>query len=239
MKYALIFAGGVGTRMHTKAMPKQFLEVHGKPIIAYTIEHFQKHKSIDKIVVVCVETHIDLMWKIIKHHEFDKVIDVVAGGSCGQDSIWNGLSYLEKIAQDDDIVLIHDGVRPIIDEQLITQNINAVTMFGSAISVASAIETFCLTGDHETIDKVLKRPECVVAKAPQSFWLKDILACHHKAQEEGFHDAIDSAALMMRYGHTLHYVICDNANIKITTPHDYYIFKGLLEAEENMQIIGL
>ena len=239
MKYALIFAGGVGARMHTKATPKQFLEVYGKSIIAYTVAHFQNHKSIDKIIIVCVETHIDLMWKIVRQHDFDKVLDVVPGGASGQESIWNGLSCLEQIAQDGDIVLIHDGVRPIIDERLITQNINSVIEFGSAISASSAIETFCLTGEQGTLDKVLRRSECVIAKAPQSFWLKDILECHHKAQEEGFYDAIDSASLMMRYGHVLHYVNCHNANIKITTPHDYYIFKGLLDAEESMQIIGL
>ena len=142
MKYALIFAGGVGSRMHTKATPKQFLEVYGKPIIAYTIEHFQNHKSIDKIIIVCVETHIELMWKIVKRYEFDKVLDVVPGGSTGQESIWNGLSCLEDGAQDDDIVLIHDGVRPIIDERLISQNINAVIEFGSAVSAASAIKPF-------------------------------------------------------------------------------------------------
>ena len=175
MKYALIFAGGVGSRMHTKATPKQFLDVYGKPIIAYTIEHFQNHERIDKIIIVCVATHIDTMWKIIRQHGFDKVLDVVPGGATGQESIWNGLSRLEQIAQEDDIVLIHDGVRPIINERLITQNINSVIEFGSAVSSAVAIETFCLTGEQGTIDKVLRRSECVIAKAPQSFWLKDIL----------------------------------------------------------------
>ena len=238
MEYALIFAGGTGARMHMNALPKQFLEVYGKPIIAYTIEHFQHHSNIEKILIVCVETHIELMWNIIKKNEFYKVLDVIPGGSSGQESIWNGLSYLNKIAKNDDIVLIHDGVRPNIDERLITENIKAVKKFGSAISAAPSYETICMAGNSCTIDKIYTRSQCLVAKAPQSFWLKDIIASHIKAKKEKKREFIDSASLMMYYGYNLHYVLCDNSNIKITTPYDYYIFKSLQKLKENMKIIG-
>jgi len=240
MNSALIFAGGVGSRMHTKGMPKQFLKVHGKPIIVYTLEHFQNHPDIDRIVVVCVETHLEYMQKLIELYGLTKVFAVVPGGSTGQDSIWQGLSKLAESSSDDsEIVLIHDGVRPIIDEALISRNIASVKTHGSAISSAPAIETFCLSGSEETIETVLDRKICFMAKAPQSFFLKDIVSCHQKARQEGWHDAIDSAQLMMRNGVTLHYVPCETSNIKITTPCDYYVFKGILEANESMQIIGL
>ena len=242
MTSALIFAGGVGSRMHTKGTPKQFLKVHGKPIIVYTLEHFQNHPEVDRIVVVCIETHLDYMRKLAAQYELSKMAAIVPGGATGQDSIWNGLVALMENSggiSDDEVVLIHDGVRPIIDEDLITRNIAAVKEHGSAISSSPAIETFCLSGEDSTIASVLERKQCFLAKAPQSFLLKDIVRAHQKARSEGRHDAIDSAQLMMRSGHTLHYVTCDTSNIKITTPCDYYIFKGILEANESMQIIGL
>ena len=240
MNSALIFAGGVGSRMHTMGTPKQFLKVHGKPVIVYTLEHFQHHPDIDRRVVVCIETHLDYMRTLTKQYGLDKVFAIVPGGETGQDSIWNGLSrLLEEPGDDGEIVLIHDGVRPLIDESLISRNIESVKACGSAISASPAIETFCLKADDDTISAVLDRSRCFLAKAPQSFFLKDIVSCHRKARQEGKYDAVDSAQLMMRYGFTLHRVLCDSSNIKITTPYDYYIFKGILEAHENMQIIGL
>lgn len=239
MNYALVFAGGVGERMHTHGVPKQFLEVFGKPIIVYTLEHFQRHRSIDGIVVVCVESHIKLMHSLIAHYDLSKVKVVVPGGSTGQESIRNGLFEIAKYANDDDVVLIHDGVRPIIDEDLISRNISSVQQFGSAISSSNAIETFCLVEKYGTIDKILPRPQCIIAKAPQSFKVRDIVECHRRAMQDGINDAIDSAALMQHYGHELHYVSCSTSNIKITTPIDYYLFKGILNAQESMQVMGM
>lgn len=239
MNYALVFAGGVGERMHTHGIPKQFLEVFGKPIIVYTIEHFQRHRDIDGIVVVCVESHIKLMHSLIAHYDLSKVKAVLPGGKTGQESIRNGLFEIAKFAKDDDIVLIHDGVRPIIDEDLISRNISAVQEYGSAISSSNAIETFCLVEKYGTIDKILPRPQCIIAKAPQSFKLHDIVDCHRRAIHDGINDAVDSAALMQHYGYELHYVPCSTSNIKITTPIDYYLFKGILNAQESMQVMGL
>ena len=240
MNSALIFAGGVGSRMHTNGTPKQFLNVHGKPIIVYTIEHFQNHPDIDRIVVVCIETYINYMCKLVELYKLSKVFAVVPGGETGQDSIWQGLSKLLETSDDDrEIVLIHDGVRPLIDASLISRNIESVKTHGSAISASPAIETFCLRSTGETIAAVLERDKCFLAKAPQSFFLKDIVHCHRAARREGAYRAVDSAQLMMRNGFTLHYVLCDTSNIKITTPCDYYVFKGILEANENMQIMGL
>lgn len=239
MNYVLIFAGGVGKRMHTQGVPKQFLEVFGKPIIVYTIEHFQRHNEIDNIVVVCVSSHIKLMESLIVHYQLSKVSTVVQGGSTGQESIRNGLLEIEKTASADDIVLIHDGVRPIIDEELISRNIASVKQYGSAISSSDAIETFCLAEPFGRINTILPRTQCIVAKAPQSFRVFDILKCHRQAMKEGKIDFIDSADLMKSYGHELHYVPCTTNNIKITTSIDYYIFKGILNAQESMQVMGM
>lgn len=141
MNYALIFAGGCGRRMNSKSRPKQFLELHGKEIIIYTIEHFEKHPDIEGIVVVCIKEWIDYLKRILDKNGIKKVKWIVPGGETGQDSIYNGLKVLHDNCKNEDIVLIHDGVRPLIDEQLITENIKSVKNHGSAITVAPVIET--------------------------------------------------------------------------------------------------
>lgn len=127
MNIAVIFAGGTGQRMHTKSRPKQFLELNGKPIIIYTIELFDNHPDIDGIVVVCLESWIPFLKKMLRKFEINKVVEIVSGGETGQESIYKGLCAAEKFSKSknsiDDIVLIHDGVRPLITEETITENI--------------------------------------------------------------------------------------------------------------------
>ncbi len=239
--HALIFAGGVGRRMHTNGVPKQFLKIFGKPVIIYTLEHFEKHPAIDDIVIVCVESHIDYLKEQLQIFRIRKVRDVVPGGETGQDSIYLGLCALRRLHVDDnDIVLVHDGVRPVITAELISENIRMARRHGNAISASAATETISRKGeDAYTIAEVLNRDNCVIAKAPQTFRLGELLAAHERSRTEGWRKAIDSASLMLHYGHELRYVDCSTANIKITTPFDYYIFKGILKAQESMQIMGL
>ena len=140
--------------------------------------------------------------------------------------------------KNEDIVLIHDGVRPLIDEKLITENIKSVKNHGSAITVAPVIETVMLA-DDDKVYKSVERSKCNMAKAPQSFFLKDIYVAHEKARAEGIHDKIDSATMMSDYGHSLYTVKCGYENIKITTPSDYFTFRALIDAKENSQIFGI
>ena len=136
---AVIFAGGTGQRMNTRTRPKQFLELHGKPIIIYTLEAFEDHSEIDGIIVVMLESWIPYTKELIRKYNLKKVKDVVPGGASGQDSIYNGLCAAARFYGDDDIVLIHDGVRPLIDEETITANIRGVEKLGTAITVTAAI----------------------------------------------------------------------------------------------------
>lgn len=241
MNYALIFAGGVGSRMRSKGTPKQFLKVFDKPIIVHTIQHFQNSKYIHKIIVVCIKSHIEYMKRLAKQYNLDKIVSIVPGGRNGQESIWNGLKTIKSSENDSDIILIHDGVRPLIDEDLIYRNIESVKKYGSAISCSAAIETFCLFNKESTLTNILDRSQCALAKAPQSFWLKDIIKAHLLAQKDNFTESTDSASLITKYGpnRELHFVPCENTNIKVTIPYDYYIFKAILEAKEIIQIIGL
>lgn len=237
MNIAVIFAGGSGQRMHTKDIPKQFLEMHGKPIIIYTLEIFEKHPEIDAIVIACKKEWIEYLNELLYKYRIGKVKKVVSGGETGQLSIYNGLVAAEEVsAGEKSVVLIHDGVRPLIDAKVITDNISSVKKHGAAITTAVVKETILVVNDAEAIDAVPDRAHSRVAKAPQSFWLNDILAAHKRAQSEGMIDCIDSCTLMKGYGYPLFLVDGPYENIKITTPDDFYTMRALIDAKENAQL---
>lgn len=236
---ALIFAGGTGKRMNTKTLPKQFLELHGKPIIIHTIEHFESHPEIKDIVVVCVDDWLDYCKGLLAKFNIKKVSQVVPGGETGQMSIFNGLEALrEKYQGNNDYVLIHDGVRPLIDEETISKNIESVKKYGTAITVKPVIETVVQVDEEDIINNVIERSTCQTAVAPQSFLLSEIYSLHMRAQAEKLFDMTDSATLARYFGLPLHTVMGGSENIKITTPSDFYIFRAIYEARENAQIFG-
>ena len=231
---ALVFAGGVGKRMGNKAIPKQFLKINSIPIIIHTIKRFENSEDIDEIYVVSVKTHLEEVKELIVQYNIKKVKKVVPGGSCGQESIYNGLVSIDE---DDAIVLIHDGVRPIINSDLIKNNINSVLEYGSAISCVKEKETIVLS-NNSYIDDITDKSISYIARAPQSFYLKDILAAHKKAINENKKDFVDSCSLMKYYGYKLHIIETDSSNIKVTTPEDYYILKALLNYQEDKEVMG-
>ena len=240
MNIGVIFAGGVGSRMHSKERPKQFLEIYNKPIIVHTIEHFQKNMLIDAVVVVCVEGWIDFFKKLAYQYRLDKVKNVVPGGVTGQLSIYNGLIAANEISNGEkSIVLIHDGVRPLINSDLLTKNIEDVQRFGSSITSGIVKETIVEIFDDGGIKTVPDRAHSRVAKAPQCFWLDDILRVHNQALGSNKTDFIDSCTMMHNYGYKLHMTDGPYENIKITTPDDYYTMRAILQAKEDAQIYGL
>lgn len=239
MTNALIFAGGSGTRMNSKSKPKQFLQFYGKELIIHTLENFQNHFEIDTITVVCIEDWIPYLKKILDKYGIDKVKTVVSGGSTGQESIFKGLKAIKEFDNDEkSIVLIHDGVRPFINDDVISECIKTVKKKGSAITVVPATETI-ITAENGRILSITDRSKCCLARAPQCFYLNDIIEAHEKAIEDGNSNMIDSASLMRLYGHELYTVQGNIDNIKITTPADFYTFKALYEVRENQQIFGL
>ncbi len=239
MNIAVIFAGGMGTRMNSNAVPKQFLKLQAKEIIIYTVEKFERSPLIDGIVIVSLESWIQHLWRILGKYEISKVMAVVAGGKTGQESIYNGIKEAEKIAGADGIVLIHDGVRPLIDQETIERNIHCVQTYGNAITTAPVTETVLLTDENGGISDIPDRIKCRFARAPQSFYVKDILAAHEQAQSEGRWDFVDSATMMAQFGYSLHMVDGPFENIKITTPYDFYLFKAYQEAMEARDIFGI
>lgn len=228
MNYAIVFGGGVGSRMQ-RAIPKQFIEVNGTPIIIHTLKHFQDHPEIDRIIVVCIESYLEKMNELLSIFGITKCINVVKGGKTGQESIYFGLKAIEKIATDNDIVILHDAVRPIIDAELISKNIACAQEKGNAISCSLATETICVADRNtKNIQEIIPRDSCVLGRAPQTFKYGDIFSCHTKANAEGYTTAIDSASMLEHYGYKLSYVQCSHFNIKITTPNDLYLFESYL-----------
>ena len=235
---ALIFAGGVGRRMNSKGKPKQFLEIHGKPVIIHTIEHFENHPDIDEICVVSVAEWLDYLKGLLRKFGISKVKWVVPGGETALDSQFKGLNAVNNSGEDA-IILIHDGVRPLINEKTITDCIDSVKKYGSAITVAPATETIVRQDDNNNITATIARSECMLARAPQCFKLKDIMSVHIQALNEQNHDFIDSTSMMLHYGYSVHTVQGPSENIKVTTPADFYICRALLDAREESQIYGL
>ena len=238
MNIAVIFAGGTGQRMNSRTRPKQFLELHGKPIIIYTIQHFDQHPDIDAIIVVCLWKWSDVLKRLITDYGIKKVKAIVPGGGTGQESIRNGVYEAARRFPEDSIVLIPDGVRPLIDEGTITRCIQCTKENGNAITVVPAIETVVRSKDGIITD-FIKRQDCRLARAPQCCRLGDIRDAHQRAEQEGRDDFVDSATLMAHYGHVLHEVEGSTENIKVTTPPDYYIMRAIMDAQEDAQIFGL
>ena len=238
---AIIFAGGTGQRMHTKSLPKQFLEVHGKPVLVYTLEQFANHPQIDGIILVCLEKWIEYAKKLLSRFCITKVAKIVPGGASGQESIFRGLLAARKLWNESDTaVLIHDGVRPMIDGETISRCIASVETRGNAVTIAPAIETIFVRSEiEEQVGQIFQRSDCKMARAPQCFRLKDIYEAHLQAKAEGRNDFVDSASLMQYYGYTLFTVQGPMENIKITTPMDFYVFRALLDAKEDLQIMGV
>jgi len=238
MNHALIFAGGTGHRMNTRSKPKQFLELHGKPIIIYTLELFEWHPEVDSITIVCLKEWIPVLRNLLRRYDITKAVRIVPGGSTGHLSIYHGLEAMKGTAQADDIVLIHDGVRPLITSELISKNIATCREKGNAITAEAARESVVQSADGEHIDSVPPRAQMYVAKAPQTFHFGDICALYERSVADG-KGSIDSAHLCSMYGVPMCMVPSTRNNLKITEPADYYIVRALHDAMENEQIFGL
>lgn len=234
MNRALIFAGGKGVRMQMNGnVPKQFLTIRNKSIIIHTLEKFELCNDIDDIIVVCIEDWIDELKKQIQSFKFKKISNILQGGETGFDSRYIGLEYIFRTREtDNDIVLIHDGVRPFINNELIKQNIYLTEETGNAITVAKATETIIFKCG-EVRDKILERENCILARAPQTFKIAKIFSYYDKAKKQKKTDIIDSASLAYYYGENLNFVEGPQENIKITTPIDFFAAQGLISLFDN------
>lgn len=242
MNIGLILAGGTGQRMRTSGLPKQFLKVYGKPIIIYTLEKFDICDDVDRIVVACNPQYIDLMKRLVGKFLFTKEIAVISGGKDRQGSVKNGIDYIyANGGSDEDLIIIHDGVRPLIDQTIISENIRIANKFGCAMTVKPVIESVVIT-DKESVEfgDFEKRDNTYSLTAPQTFKLSLLVEAYAKTSSLNTPIPLLDAALAYTYlGNKIPLVKEYNHNIKITTPEDFYILKAILELQENKNVFGL
>ncbi|PVX42957.1 2-C-methyl-D-erythritol 4-phosphate cytidylyltransferase [Pasteurella langaaensis DSM 22999] len=234
MNSAVIFAGGTGSRMNSKILPKQFLKIYGKPVIIHTLEVFENCDEINEIIVVILKGWEQYLQNLLEQYRITKVKKVVTGGSTGQESIYNGLKEVNG-----DIVLIHDGVRPFISSKLIKENIDVARISKIAITCVKAKETL-VSVENNKISGVLERDISYMARAPQTFDVKLLKSAHRKAISENNFSFIDSCAIVKHYfpESTFNIVECGSENIKITTQEDFYLAKAMFSLEEDEQLYG-
>lgn len=233
MNIALIIAGGVGARMG-QDIPKQFLNVYDKPVIVYTLEAFQKHPDIDAIEVVCLEEWQGALKAYAKQFGIAKLENVVNGGKNGQDSIRNGLLDLAKRHLDDsDVVLIHDAIRPMVSQDIITDNIRVCREQGNAITVVPCTAAMLKTYDSLSSVEQVPRDNLKITQTPQAFFLKDIIDAHKEALSKGITNSVASCTMYIELGRELYMSKGSEKNLKLTTTEDVEIFKALLNAKKD------
>ncbi|WP_374471611.1 2-C-methyl-D-erythritol 4-phosphate cytidylyltransferase [Phenylobacterium sp.] len=228
---AIIFAGGAGTRMLRPGPPKQFVVAGDRPILVHTLQHFQDHPGIGAIYIACLEPYISHAWDLTRRYRFEKVRAIVPGGCTAQESILRGLESAVADGVDERAVaLIHDGVRPIINAELISQNIACAQAHGAAVSAIPCFETIAMSLDQaETIESVTERDLMYVLQAPQTFRLGEVIEANRRAIADGLLGRfVDQAQLMTHYGHRLHMVPGLRGNTKLTTEFDLLQFSLLL-----------
>lgn len=233
MNTAMIIAGGKGVRMN-QDIPKQFLNIHDKPVIVYTLQAFQSHPEIDAILVVCIDGWQEILWAYAHQFNITKLKWVVAGGENGQESIRNGLVELGKECKGEDMVLIHDAIRPNVSQEIISGCIAECRLHGSAITVIPCAEAMLLRDDDPNSSKeVISRDSLARTQTPQAFPLKKLLWTHEEAEKRGIRNSTASCTLMVELGEKVYFCPGSEKNIKITTTEDIEIFKALLMAKKD------
>lgn len=227
----LIIAGGVGARTH-QDIPKQFINVHDVPVIIYTLQAFQNHPQIDAIEVVCLDGWHDVLWAYAKQFGISKLENIVNGGATGQDSIRNGLwDIAKRYHHDDDIVLIHDSIRPMVSAEVISDNIRVCRKYGNATTVIPCTSVMLTTEDAVISEGQVPRDNLKITQTPQAFFLNELLEVHKKAIHMDLLPSIASCALYIEMGMPIYLSAGSEKNIKITTSEDIEIFQSLLESK--------
>ncbi|MEF9940849.1 MAG: IspD/TarI family cytidylyltransferase [Lachnospiraceae bacterium] len=231
MNIALIIAGGNGQRMNQE-IPKQFINIDNRPVIIYTLEAFQKHPSIDVIEVVCLEGWTEIVRAYAKQFNITKLHHVVIGGKNGQESIRNGLLALQQEFSEEDVVLVHDAIRPMVSEEIISDCIQKCKAYGTAIAAVPCNTAMLVTEDREYTTAYYDRDKLMSTQTPQAFFLGKLIKAHEEALKRGITNAVASCTMMLELGETLHFSIGSEKNIKLTTTGDLEIFRALLAVRQ-------
>ncbi len=233
MNIAVIVAGGVGRRMGID-IPKQFVDIYGKPVLVYTMESFQNHPMIDAICVVTIEDWVDVVSSYAKKYKIDKLQWVIAGGDSVQESIRNGVFHLEGKCEDDDTVIIHDGVRPLVDEAVLTDVIVKCQKYGNAVTSMPYNEQIFVIDDEISTTKYIPRETLRRVSTPQAYKFGTLDAKYHEAFEKkiGIYGSSYTNTMMVELGERLYFAVGSEKNIKLTTKDDIETFKAYLKTEK-------
>lgn len=233
MNVAMIIAGGSGQRMK-QDIPKQFINVYDKPVIIYTLEAFQKHPNIDAILVVCIKGWESVLQAYARQFNISKLRWIVEGGKNGQASIYNGLCRLKEDIEENDIVLIHDAIRPLVSSEIISDCIRVCEMNGSAITAIPCAEAMLVRGeDRDKAEKMIDREKLARTQTPQAFSLKKLLWAHKEAEKRGITNSVASCTLMVELGESVSFSAGSEKNVKLTDTDDVEIFKALLVSKRD------
>lgn len=234
MNIALIIAGGKGHRMHQE-IPKQFLNVNDKPIIIYTLECFQKHPEIDAIEVVCLDGWHDILWAYAKQFGIDKLKWVIPGGDTAQESIRNGVFNLREESGSEDVLIIHDGIRPLVEDFVLTDVLVQCKKHGNAVTSMPYNEQIFVTEDGATTTQYIPRDTLRRVSTPQAYKFSKLLWAYEKAFSEGVGIQASTYAntLMVELGERLHFAAGSDKNIKLTTKDDLELFKAYMKMEKD------
>lgn len=231
--YVILLAGGVGKRMQAE-MPKQFIEVKGKPIIVHTLEKFQNHPDIEKIVVVCVKDWIEHLQDLIKKYSLSKVAWITEGGSTGHDSIRNGVFFLKDKIEPNDYIIVHDAVRPVLPKKVIDEVLHVAHENGNASSSIACHPPIVYTEDFKSGIKDVDREHVMLTASPQVYKYSLALKCYEKAEEENKHNFTFTSSLLIHYGERVYFAKGTTSNIKVTQKEDIALFEALLSIPEDL-----
>lgn len=229
---ALLTAAGTGTRMG-QDIPKQFLHVNNKPIIIYTMEVFEKDPNVDAIVVVTLESWVEVVRAYAKQFNITKLKSIVAGGASGQESIANGIEAIRGFADSESTVLIHDGNRPLVTSEIISSAVATFNKYGSAVAAIPTVEAVFTSHDALQGEESLPRELLYRTQTPHLYKISDVVTAHQKAREQGISDTAATCVLMHELGETVYFSKGAETNLKITTVDDLLIFKALLSTRKD------
>lgn len=231
--YVIILAGGIGKRMGSD-IPKQFLEIRGKPIITYSIENFQINPQIEKIVVICVKEWIPYVKKLVEDYHLTKVKWIIVGGETGHDSIRNGVFFLKDKIEQDDYIIIHDAVRPVLPQKAIDEVIRVAHEKGNASSSVVCHPPIVYTEDGYSGITDVDRDHVMLTASPQAYRYSLALKCYTQAEIENLHDTTFTSSLLIHCGERVYFAKGTTCNIKVTRKEDLALFQALLSIPEEL-----
>ncbi|MDB8553980.1 IspD/TarI family cytidylyltransferase [Turicibacter sanguinis] len=234
MNIALIIAGGSGSRMG-QDIPKQFIHIYEKPVLIYTLESFQNHPEIDAIEVVCIDGWHDILWAYAKQFNITKLKWVISGGKTGQESIRNGVYNLKQVCSDKDTLIIHDGIRPLVDPSVLSDVIVKCQLYGNAVTSMPYNEQIFVIDDPKSTIKYIPRETLKRVSTPQAYKFDKLLWAYDKAFKEGIgiHGSSYTNTMMVELGERLYFAAGSDKNIKLTTKDDLELFKAYLKSEKD------